>query len=83
MMAHDNREVVFPMNPNVGVHDHESDAGGKGGVGRISTYGCCTNFVQPMERRRPVDVGHLVWEKFKVAFPDRLFPLEIREAKVV
>jgi len=30
-----------------------------------------------------VDAGPLDWEKFKVSFLDRLFPLEMREAKVV
>jgi len=31
---------------------------------------------------RPEDVGPLDWEKFKAAFLDRLFPLEMRETKV-
>ncbi|WMV25523.1 hypothetical protein MTR67_018908 [Solanum verrucosum] len=32
---------------------------------------------------RKVDVGPLDWEKFKVAFLDRFFPFEMREAKVL
>ncbi|WMV25576.1 hypothetical protein MTR67_018961 [Solanum verrucosum] len=35
------------------------------------------------KERRAVDAGPLDWEKFKVAFLDRLFPLEIMEAKVL
>jgi len=30
-----------------------------------------------------VDAGPLDWEKFKVEFLDRFFPLEMREAKVL
>jgi len=30
-----------------------------------------------------VDVGPLDWEKFMVAFLDKLFPLDMRETKVL
>ncbi|WMV08734.1 hypothetical protein MTR67_002119 [Solanum verrucosum] len=32
---------------------------------------------------RPVDVGPLEWERFKSTFLDRLFPLEMREDKLL
>ncbi|WMV58979.1 hypothetical protein MTR67_052364 [Solanum verrucosum] len=35
------------------------------------------------KEERAVDVGPLDWEKFKVPFLDRFFPLEMREAKVL
>lgn len=35
------------------------------------------------KEERAVDAGPLDWEKFKVAFLDRFFPLVIREAKVL
>jgi len=35
------------------------------------------------KEKRVVDAGPLDWEKFKVAFLDRFFPFEMREAKVL
>lgn len=39
--------------------------------------------VQPMEEGRRVNAGSLDWQKFEVSFLDRLFPLDMEEAKVI
>lgn len=39
--------------------------------------------VQPMEEGRSVNAGSLDWQKFEVSFLDRLFPLDMEEAKVI
>ncbi|WMV38113.1 hypothetical protein MTR67_031498 [Solanum verrucosum] len=46
VMALANREIAVPMNPNMGLDDHGSAAGGKGGVCHLSTKRFC-----PLEMR--------------------------------
>ncbi|WMV29615.1 hypothetical protein MTR67_023000 [Solanum verrucosum] len=68
MTTQTNIEVLVPMNPNVGMPAYR-------GVAQI--------WFNQWKEGREKDAGPLDWEKFKVDFLDRFFPLEMRDAKVL
>ncbi|WMV37133.1 hypothetical protein MTR67_030518 [Solanum verrucosum] len=52
---------------------------------KLATYqhkGVAQIWFNQWKEARPEDAGPLEWERFKCAFLDKFFPLEMREAKL-
>ncbi|WMV09140.1 hypothetical protein MTR67_002525 [Solanum verrucosum] len=92
VMAQANREVVAPVNPTLAtVAAKVYKVLAIMGVTSVEHAELATYKLKEVARiwfnkwkeTRQVEVGPIEWEKFKGAFLDQFFPLEMREAKVL